>query len=284
LRDEVVVGRSATIGLQLYDDETRVESSTPVTVEVVRADGTEVVPAATATTASGVGLYQAAMTPAQLDEVDVLTATWAFTLDGVAQTRRTVVEVIGAHYFELAELRSLPGLGDPGRFPTAKLAEKRTEAQDEIERELGVALVERFASVTRSTAGCRRLRLRHFARRLLSGAMGGTAFTPEQVEAMSIDEDGNLEWSAGWFVGDVVLRFAHGYSTSPAPELRDIALELARMRVLGWRSSLPDQTVDADDLGQQTPAGEAADRNLNQGRLVEALQSWRRRQIGPVIA
>ena len=280
------MGRSATIALQLYEGEARVDSSTAVTVEVTRADGTDVLPAGTATTKPDdtIGLYQVSLTPAHLAEVDILTATWSITLDDVAQTRQTITEIIGANYFELTELRALPGLSDNSRYPTAKLAEKRTEAQAEIERELGVALVERFGSVTRTTDGCRRLRPRRFLRRLLSGSMGGVAFTSDQIEAIAVDEDGSLEWSTGWFNGDVVLRFVHAYSTTPPPELRDIALQLARMRLLGWRSSLPDQTVDADDLGQQTPAGEAADRTLNQDRMTESLRSWRRRQIGPTIA
>lgn len=286
MREEIVVGRSATIGLQLFDDEARVASSTDVTVEVRRADGTVLVAAGTATTEppNSIGRYELTLTPAQLDEVDLLTATWAVTLDGVAQTRQTTVEVIGAHYFELAELRAMPGLSDPARFPLSKLAATRVAVGDEMERELGVALVERFGQRALDGLGSCTVWLRPFVRRLLGGSLAGSALTTDQLGAITVQDTGYVEWVGGRFSGSLVLRFAHGYSANPSPEMHDIALELGRHRLLGWRSSLADQTVDADDLGQQTALGEASDRQLNQDRMFETLRAWRAAKIGPAIA
>ncbi len=280
MKQEVLRNSAALLSQRFLLGETAVDADGGVDVTVERTDGTTSTGTATSV---GNGSYTYSLAPST--EVDLLTVTWTGTFSGNVQSITTQVEVVGGHYFALSELRLMPGLSDVQRYPTAKLAEARTRAQDEIERELGgVALVERFGSTTLAAAGCRRLRPGRFTRRLLSGAMRGIAFTPEQIEAMTVDGDGYVEWSTGWFLGDIELRFAHGYSITPPPEMSDLALELARMRLLGWRSSLPDQTVDADDLGQQTPAGEAEDRAGNQERMVEVLRSWRRRRIGPTVA
>ncbi len=285
MRDEVVVGRSATIALQLYDEEARVESSTTVTVTVQRADGTEVLPAGTATTASGVGRYDRALTPAQLPEVDVLTATWSVTLDGQAQTRTTTVEVIGAHYFELAELRAMPGMGDTGRYTTRKLVEARTKAQDEIERQVGAAFVERYGTATLTGGGRPTLLLRPYVRRILGVTVGGLAYGEDAIAALVPDPLGALRRTYGVFgvpgvYNDVVVRFVHAWSDQPPVDIHDIALELARHHALGWRSFIPDEPVEADDLGRETPSGEALDRQQAQDRISDVITSWRRRLTG----
>lgn len=277
---QVLRNSGALLSQSFYSDETLSSADGVVSVTVTNAAGDEV--SAGPATLVSTGRYGYALDP--VEEVDQLAVGWSGTFDGVIQSVTSQVDIVSGHYFALRELRELPGLTDPGRFPSSKLAEKRAEAEGEIERVVTAAFVERFGTLTRQATGGHRLRLRSYTRRLLSGSMAGVAFTPEEIGAMTVDEDGNVEWRSGWFDGAVVLRFVHCLTTAPPPEIRDMALELARMRILGWRSSLPDQTVDADDLGQQTPAGEAADRAMNQERIFTALTEWRRRQIGPVIA
>lgn len=147
-----------------------------------------------------------------------------------------------------------------------------------------MAFVERYGERTlHLVCGTTTLRLRPFLRRVLGGSVAGVALTPEQIAALVPYEDGRLT-STSTFYGDVVVRFTHAYTMEPPAELHDVALELARLRLLGWRGSLSDQPVDADDLGQQTPFGEASDRSMNQDRIFEVLQEWRRTEIGPVFA
>lgn len=284
-RQEVVVGRAATIGVQLYADEARTESSEPVAVRVQRSTGEDVLPAGTATTtpAGTTGRYEVKLDPAAMTEVDILTATWSVTLDGVAQTRRTTVEVAGGYYFELAELRAMPGLSDTTKYPTAKLAEARTRAQDEVEREIGVAFVERYEVVTLNRCSGSTAWLRPFVRRVLSGTVNGVALTEDQIAAMTAHDYGRLDWLGGWFADGSVLRLVHAYSPSPPTEIRALALDLARHQLLGWRSSVPNQPVDADELGRETPAGESADRGAGPG-ITAALRAWRLQHIGPTIA
>lgn len=285
MRDEVVAGRSATIALQLYDDEARVESATAVTVAVQRADGTEVLPAGTATTSAGVGRYERTLTPAQLAEVDVLTATWSVTLDGQAQTRTTIAEVIGANYFELAELRAMPGLSDTQRYPTSKLAEARTKAQDELERDIGAAFVERYGEATMTGGGNTSLRLRPYVRRILGVVNAGVALSQGEIDALTIYRSGEVVRSTGVFgtcetLRDVVLRFVYGWSAQPPTDVHDAALELARHHVLGWRSFVPDDPVEADDLGRETPSGDALDRRRGQDQIASVIASWKTRLGG----
>lgn len=284
MRQEVVVDRPAVIAVQLYAGETRVESSTDVTVAVQRADGSEVLPAGSATTTptGTIGRYERVLTPSQLAEVDVLTATWSVTVDGEAQTRTTTIEVIGSHYFELAELRAMAGLSDTARYPLAKLVEARQKAQDELEREVGAAFVERFGSISIDGTGNSRIRLRPYLRRMLSGSASGVAYSTEALADMTVYFSGEVVRTLGVFgLGtasrDIVLRYAHGWSTEPPSDVHDVALELARHHLLGWRSYLPDETVEADDLGQEPRSAESADRLRGQTQIDAVIKAWRKR-------
>lgn len=283
------MGRSATIALQLYSDEARVASSTDVTVAVQRADGTEVLPAATATTSSGVGRYEVALTPAHLAEVDILTATWSVTLDGQAQTRTTTVEVIGSHYFELAELRSMPGLADPARYSTKKLAAARSKAQDELEREIGAPFVERYGESTFAGGGACYVLLAPYVRRILSGEYDGVVYTEDELASMVVHPYGRIVRTTGAYgvAGankDVTLRYVHGWTAHPPTDVHDAALELARQHALGWRSFISDEPVDADDLGRETPSGEAVDRRDGQDLITSVIAAWRPRLYVPAVA
>lgn len=289
MRDEVVRGRSATIALQLYDDETRVESSTDVTVAVHRADGTEVLPAGSATTTpeSTIGRYERALTPAQLPEVDILTATWSVTLNGQTQTRATTVEVIGAHYFELAELRAMPGLSDTVKYATSKLAEARTKAQDEIESAVGASFVERYGETTFTGRCANYVLLPAYVRRILSGSYAGVAYTDGELATMQVRPYGQVVRTSGYFgtatTGDVILRYVHGWTTLPPTDVHGIALELARQHALGWRSTVSDDPVEADDIGRETPSSEAVDRTTGQDQIARVLAAWARLYV-PAVA
>ncbi len=280
MTQQVVVNAGALLTQTFSMGESRTDADGAVTVTVVASDGTE--EASAAATRSALGTYTYPLEAHA--EVDLLTVTWSGVFSGITQTIAGQVEIVGGHYFALSDLRAMPGLSDPSRFPTAKLAEKRTEAQDDIEREVGVAFVERFAE--RQIAGVlsTSVRLRPFIRRILSGSLGGVAFTEEQIEAMTISELGTIEWTTGWFTASpLVIRYVHAYRTSPPSEIRDMAMEIARHRLLGWRSFLPNETVDVDELGQQTPAGDSRDQQ-GPGRITAALREWRLREIGPVFA
>lgn len=289
MTDTVALGRAATMAVQLYSGEDRVESSTDVTVGVTRADGTVVVADGTATAATGVGRYEVTLTPAQLPDVDILTATWPVTVDGVAQTRRTTLEIIGANYFELAELRAMPGLGDVAKYPTTKLAAARTAAQDEIERDVGAAFVERYGESTVTGGGNVSLRLRPYVRRILSVTSAGVALSQTELEALDIWPSGDVLRPSGVFgtcstYRDVIVRYVHAWSDRPPTDVHDAALELARHHALGWRSFIPDDPVEADDLGRETPSGGVVDRRRGQDQIGSAIASWKARLAGYYLA
>jgi len=273
----VLRGTGSRLEMVFYADEAAADADAGVTVTVTRDDGTEA--QSGSATSEGRGRYTFVLDPQP--EVDRLDVVWTGSFDGLVQSIATQVEIVGGFYFALSELRAMPGLSDPTRYTTEKLAAARTAAEDEVEREIGVAFVERYGTLVLAAA-VPPVRIRSFVRRPLGGTVAGVALTDAQLAAMTIRDWGQLEWTAGYFTEGSVLRYVHGYSTEPPPEIHDLAMELARHKLLGWRSTVPDQPVDADELGRDTPAGQSAD--LGGANITDRLVAWRRRHIGPAIA
>ncbi len=280
MKEEVVRNSAALLSQRFLLGETAVDADGAVNVTVTRADGTM----STSEAASvGNGRYTYALAPSA--EVDLLAVTWTGTFSGNVQSITTEVEVVGGHYLALSELRSMPGLSDVQRYPTATLAAARMKAQDEIERQIGAAFVERYGALTLTGGGRSSVLLRPFVRRILGVTVAGLAYGEDAIAALVPDPLGLLRRTYGVFgvpgvYNDVVVRFVHAWSDQPPIDIHGIALELARHHALGWRSFIPDDPVDADDLGRETPSGEATDRRQGQDHITEVITYWRRRLTG----
>ncbi|MCA1569753.1 MAG: hypothetical protein LC798_05410 [Chloroflexi bacterium] len=281
MTQQVLRNTGVLLEMTFYADEIRTDADGDVAVTVTRSDG--IVDQSGTAAAAGSGRYTYPLNAHE--ELDKLTVSWSGLFDGLLQTVTSGVEIVGGFYFSLAELRALPGLTDPNRFPVDELAKARTRAEADIERDIGTAFVERYATSTLTGYGEQSLAVRPYVRRVLGVTAAGVALTEEEVAALVPYPTGLIVHPAGYFglVGgyrDVEVRYIYGWSTEPPADIHDAALEMARQHLLGWRGSLPDAPVDADELGRETVSGEDLDRRRGQSQTAEVVRSWRTRLFG----
>lgn len=251
--DRIPRGSANTIQARFSVDEAPLDSSIPVTIEVVRDNGDVVVPAGTATNtgAVGDGLYEFTLLPSHTGLVDILTARWTATLGGEAMTLETRVEVVGGFYFTLADGRaSDDALADTVKYPTARLAEARDEVEDECEDITNVAWVRRYAKVTLSGDGSNNLVLPHYMVRSVRSIVDGdtTAWTAPQLAALRVSDSGVLSAARTGAIpfafGDrnLTVIYEHGYDQPPA-DLRRASIIRFRSFVFATKSGIPDRAT-----------------------------------------
>ena len=91
----VIAGAAATLSFQGVDQYGEPADPGTVTVEITRADGTELVASGTATTGSGSSPRTYALTASQTAELDRLTAVWSESSTAIAQTE---IDDVGGVY------------------------------------------------------------------------------------------------------------------------------------------------------------------------------------------
>lgn len=232
-----------------------------VTVSVVRSDDTALLTDA-ATTAVGAGVYSAALTVAQNDRLDVLTATW---VEASGSTWQTVHEVVGGVWFTVAEARSRDDkLADAVKYPIERILAVRAEVEHLLEVETGQAWVPRFARIRRPGTGNRwmptnlpRLRaVRAVTEQMSPGGTANTWTSADRNHLVAQSSSGVLERMDG-FSWDPRLTYVfdveHGYD-SPPPDLRDAAITLLRHRLNSHRSGIPDRATSMSTEAGQTYA------------------------------
>lgn len=244
--DRILQGSRSKIQITFYDGETATDSSTLPTIEVVRDDGTEVVAAGTSTTdEAGTGIYSYVLNPGHTADLDRLTARWTATI-GSSVTLTTTVEVVGAFYFSLAELRAMPNLSDTAKYTTAELTTARDWITDLIDREVGTSFVARYARDTQDGSGTDEMILSTpYPSAVASVKVDGVAFTSEELADLHIYSDGRLVRDSGSFATgkrNVDIRYEAGLAVCPE-DLKRAALVAARHRLLRNENS------------QGTPAG-----------------------------
>jgi hypothetical protein len=157
--EQLLVGTGMVAAITITTDEGTVDADGTVTVTVTRLGGATVStgPASHSGDADS-GKYTYTIAPQTAP--DLLTLTWVCTVGGIATTLVTYVEVIGAHYFSLYDLRhsddqrgsttATKPIADPDKFSADLLRAARVEAEDEALRCMGHSCVPR-ASVHRVT-------------------------------------------------------------------------------------------------------------------------------------
>lgn len=196
-------------------------SPATATIQIVRADGTVLVPAGTATTRTTVGTFTYNITTAQTGLLDNLTAYWTSSLGVLKQQ----VEIVGGFLFTIAEART--AIGDTA-YSATKIAEARTYAESELESALGYALVPRYARET-LTGYAGSLRLRPYLRSIRSATVNTSALSAASLAELSFDTTGRVNgysWSSYSDLGNVTVGYEHGLSFPPAGAKR-AALALA---------------------------------------------------------
>lgn len=248
----VRVDTPATLAVTFYDSEGEVAIDPGVTtVTITRSDGTAVVTAAATT---GTGAAARTYPLAAQVRPDHLTVVWTGSVGGRRVTSE--VEVVGAFYAELAEIRALDALSNTANYPTAKLARARHQAEDVFEDVTGVAWVPRHARELLDGTNEVRLRLAHQQpRSLIAVSVAGvvqadlTAFRLYPYAA--IERVAGATWPSEVSGGgqNIVVEYLHGFDAPPA-DLREAFLVYVRDRLLMGNSRIPDRaSLMSTDFG-----------------------------------
>lgn len=232
---------AGTLSQQWYEDGAAVDPGT-VTLGITRADGTVLVAAGAVTSGATTAPRTFNLTTTHTATLDRLTVTWTSTLKG---TLVSYVEVVGGFLFSLAEARALSVLANAATYPTADIADKRTEVEQDIEQEAGVAFVPRYELETLDGSGGATIMLkRPLVRTIRSASIGGTALSVGELAELAFSTTGAVYRAAGWTcgIGNVVIGYEHGFQDAPRP-IKTGALDLAKMRLLGKNSPVDERAT-----------------------------------------
>jgi hypothetical protein len=218
--ERVVAGRAFTLSKTFYSDGAAVAPTGAPTLTLTRvSDGTTV--PTSVVTGTGTGPFQVTVTAANNLLLDTLTATWTATITAQASTYVDTVEVAGGTICTLAELGSvLSGL------TASQLADKRTAIEQRLEKELGYAVVPRYALETRRARdGVVSTRLPLRAVRSISTTAAGvtTPYSAAQLSALTLESWGVC---GVWVRGPVTIGYEHG-EDFPDSDIAEAALLLA---------------------------------------------------------
>jgi len=215
----------------------------------------------TSTVTSDATIFKFSLTPAQLAQVDVYTATWTATIGGQVDTYETQFEVVGGFLFTIEELRAFDTNLPSATYPDAKVRDAREAAQNRLETLLGVAMRRRGSREELDGTGTRDIQvLNREPRRVVSGSIDSTALTAGDITDLKYYPSGRIRRKTGsWGWGDlnVTLFYEHGFTQAPEP-VRRACMALARANLVGnemWSRRTGEQT----DIGffRLTLAGRA---------------------------
>jgi hypothetical protein len=171
----------AKITVAVYDSEGDPVTGQPVTLGVTRADGSELIAADTDANEDGDGLYSYTLDAAtHTDAIDRLAARWVV---GSGQVLTTYHDVVGSHFFELADLRRLEPLDDTDIYPARLLAEYRDLASYAIEDACAVAFTPRYGEYLFDGDNSRSVNLQVAGvREILSATLDGEAIDVAELD------------------------------------------------------------------------------------------------------
>lgn len=243
---KVLAGAAGTLRWQYLDQDGEPTDPGTVEVGVVRADGTEVLPPATATVSDG-DARTVALTPTQTASLDILTATWTRTTDSTDSTTR--VDVVGGFYFTVAQARSSdPTFKDQLKYPDTDIQARRLEVEDEFERITETSFVPRFRREALDGTGTDTLMLptplprQVIAVTELDSTGGETEWSAADVANVRLDETGTLTSPRAWPCGraNIVIAWEHGMH-QPPPDVRKAALLRLRYVAVQPNTAVPDR-------------------------------------------
>jgi hypothetical protein len=260
-----------------YVGTTPTNADGAVTVDIFRGDGS-IFATDAATTTPGTGRYVYTLAPqSNLERFQIV---WEGTFGSVVQRQTSFVEVVGAYYVALADIRALQGLSDVAAFPNAKLAESRQWFEDKAESHCGVAFVPRYARDVLNGKGSSRLKLRHNRpTRIISAKFDGAVQTTTDWDLYEDDgSDGFIIASSAFPSGyrNIEIIYEHGFD-GPDMDMRQAAFTAIRDNALGLASGIPPQatevrqeftTISLSTPGPNAPTGiPSVDQVLNAQRV-----------------
>jgi hypothetical protein len=213
-----------TLSQQWYEGGVAVDPGT-VTIGIVRADGTELVAPATATSGSGTAARAYNLTTTHTALLDRLTVTWTSTLKG---TLTSIVEVVGGFLFSISDFRALgTAYANTTNYPTTTVVDMRTTVEQALEDACGVAFVPRYERETVNGTYSTLLpvkwaRVRTLRDVTVDDVAGTVADYVALREGMLY---GTSYWARGY--GNVTVGYEHGHDTPPM-RIKRAALILAK--------------------------------------------------------
>jgi hypothetical protein len=195
------------------------------TIEVVRADGTNVVPAGTATINDvDPGVFAFNFTNVHMSQLDLLELRWTVTAGGLPATFRTYVEVAGGSFCSLAAMKTVFSASTDD-----ELAALRASAEQRIEKACGRAFVPRFAVETHALS---RSRVRLWwpdVRRVRFVRTTTRQLSQTQLDNLLVVASGRILGlsSSGGCGGVVTIGYEYGWDFPPE-EVREATPALAQ--------------------------------------------------------
>lgn len=261
----ILTGNTSTVSSPAFVSAGEVATdcdSTP-TCTVTRANGTILAAAAVAQSDVGSGIYQATLTAAvHCTRVDVLTLTWTGLVSAAARQFVQTVEVVGAHYFTIPELRAMKGLEDTGKFPTTLLVELRAMYEEYIAEIVGTSFVPRYQRDLIDGNGANVINLsRQQATSLIGVTINGDVI---DTAGLTLYQWGQLRYNSRPFQWptnstggrNVVVEYVHGYPAPPVAVKREV-MKAVRSECLASKSSdtysVIRETYDGRTLQFSTP-------------------------------
>lgn len=256
--DRVLRNTAATITVTFFDGSSPAEADGTVTILAKRADGSTLL-STNATNEAAVGEYSVVIPPQA--NLNILTLTWSGTFTGTPITIESTVEIVGAFYFSIAELRNYDkALENVTRFPIEDLINARTFVESEFEDICDRAFVPRFHRETGVEVDPDTGQL--------------WLEKPEITSVLSVSTDGTdqSEWiSSGYFKKDkyspsvlhtsssalsvvtaidVTMEYEYGMKQAPVL-IKQKALKRAKTLLLGQNSTIDERalTMSLPDIG-----------------------------------
>lgn len=251
----VLVGTAAVLSYQPIDyNGANATPAGTITIGITRADGTQLVAAGTPVGGTTNNPRTYTLSAANNTELQRLTATWTDGTDGSVHT--TLIDVVGAYYFSIDELRNFPSLNDATKFPVEKLVEARRIAEELIELATGVAWVPRYEFQRVKGTGTTQLLIDWPQLRAVRGGKIFTSadnfdsLTQTDIDSIAPNElpVANLSNGRFWIKTyvpwqNIEIEYEHGFDAPPA-DLKDAALQYARYWLLGDSKRISPRALD----------------------------------------
>lgn len=240
------------------DGETAADTASTPTCTVSREDGTALSAATVShhSDSGALGSYTAAITTTHTSQVDRLAITWTGTSGSQVQVYTDTLEVVGAHYFTIPEMRAFSrSMSDTSKWPIALLRDVRDEFEDRVESICGRAFVRRYERDRLDGDGSSTLLLsRRNPRSVLSVTVNGESQTAADF---TVHRNGTVHWDNGAFTppdstnGDrnVLIAYEHG-DDAPRVDLKREGLKWCANRIFETVSGLPEGAQSLSPEGQ----------------------------------
>lgn len=276
----VLKSTPATLAAQFVDqDGVNVTATAPVTVGIVRSDGSVLQAPGGATVAAG-STYTFALTAVQTATLDRLTCTWTATSGQVVVTH---VDVVGGFAFTLAEMIALDGMGG---LSTQRQRDLRQAVEELVEIRTGWLwtrrlVVETFTSATWESRWPLRLTYPPF-KTLRSVKIDGTAqtLTNWPFGLYGGSDVAYPSWSGAGVQSTLEVIYEAGEDRPPVSlvlSLLDAARQTQLDRAKGSSSRVLSQTNEFGNINYARATAE----NLFGNPAVDAvLAAWDRRVPG----